>query len=67
MKGRVLTGLSIYQETGNMKGVTRMHDVRNLGYVVDSEFMSAVSQSGRKSTFKKYWMTPDNIKAKNAA
>lgn len=63
MAGRTITGLDIYQETGNMKATTRMSDVRDLGYVVDNEFMSATSMSGRKSTFKKYWMTPDNIKA----
>ena len=63
MKGRVITGLDIYQETGNMKATTRMWDVRNLGYVVSDEFISATSMSGRKSTFKKYWMTPENIEA----
>ena len=67
MKGRVITGLDIYQETGNMKATTRISDVRALGYIVEDEFVSATSMSGRGSTFKKYWMTPDNIKAKNAA
>ena len=67
MKGRVITGLDIYQETGNMKATTRMSDVRALGYVVNDKFATATSMSGRTSTFKKYWMTPDNIKAQNAA
>ena len=67
MKGRVITGLDIYQETGNMKATTRMSDVRALGYVVDDEFVPSTPMSGRGSTFKKYWMTSDNIAAQNAA
>ena len=61
MKGRKVSRLSIFTETGNMKAPARISEIRSMGYVIDDEFVSRTTYSGRKSKFKKYWMTPENI------
>lgn len=54
--GGRLTSLSALNELGVARLASRVHDLKEMGYEVNSRMVSKTNRYGEKSKFKEYWM-----------
>lgn len=54
--GGRLTSLSALSELGVARLASRVHDLKEAGYEVNSRMVTKTNRYGEKSTFKEYWM-----------
>lgn len=56
MRGGKLTSLSAMRELGVARLASRIHDIKEMGYEVESRMVSETNRYGEKTSFKEYWM-----------